>query len=533
MKPPSQNPSSVPSDSASEISFLERVMRYQDGTLRGSELAVFEAELREDPHKLKLFADVQMQSVMTRECMRNAAFAIHEESDATSESDTPRISVASLEQTAKPSRRTRNRGQAIVPLAILAIIGLAVFGIARLRQPVQTTADRGVALLTQHADIEWLDSLESRRPGSVLEPGWLRLKSGAALIEFYSGARMVLEGPAELQLVSANEGYLKSGRMSAHVPEVASGFKVRTDRFDVIDRGTEFGLAIDRDATGEAQTEVHVFDGLVEVQSADSAVRELKTGDAVRSDHKVFVELASDRTAFLQEEELQRRAAVAAQARFEAWQTARREFVAQPAVIWHESMMSAALEQGSLVGCDWTGGRWSQKSALLFRRPADRVRLQLEDPIQQVTLLAWVRIDSLSPGMTALMTVQQEQIGALNWLVTDRGQLRLEIGRDLGRQKLDWEAVNSQAVLTSDRCGEWLLLATTFDGNTIRHFLNGQPCGSGASFRPPSLRIGLAELGNGNAPAMRHLFGAIDEFSIVARAMSPAELAAYFEKGRP
>lgn len=223
MKPPNQESSSVPRDSENESAFLERVMRYQDGTLRGAELAMLEAELREDPHKLKLFADVQMQSVMTRECLRNAAFAIKEEADAASEFDTPIVTVSSVEQATKSSRRTRSWGKAIIPIAILSVIGLAVIGIARWRQPVQATTDRGVALLTHDANIEWLDSLNSRRPGNVLEPGWLRLKSGAALIEFYSGARLVLEGPAELQLVSVNEGYLKSGRMSAHVPEVASG----------------------------------------------------------------------------------------------------------------------------------------------------------------------------------------------------------------------------------------------------------------------------------------------------------------------
>ena len=208
MKPPNQESSSVPRDSENESAFLERVMRYQDGTLRGAELAMLEAELREDPHKLKLFADVQMQSVMTRECLRNAAFAIKEEADAASEFDTPIVTVSSVEQATKSSRRTRSWGKAIIPIAILSVIGLAVIGIARWRQPVQATTDRGVALLTHDANIEWLDSLNSRRPGNVLEPGWLRLKSGAALIEFYSGARLVLEGSAELQLVSVNEGYL-------------------------------------------------------------------------------------------------------------------------------------------------------------------------------------------------------------------------------------------------------------------------------------------------------------------------------------
>lgn len=534
MNPSHDDPTSVACDLAvedSESGFLERVMRYQDGTLRGVELTSFEVELRENADKLKLFADVQMHSAMARDCLRKAAFAIDIESGSVGEYQLKRES--SLVSDATSARWGYFWRKTLVPLAVAAFIGLIVSGILYWRRPYPTTGDQGVALLAQNANIEWTDASNDHPPGSVLEPGWLRLKSGAALIEFYGGARVVLEGPAELQVVSPHEGYLKSGRISAHVPEVARGFKMRTDRFDVIDLGTEFGLAVGQDATGATEAEVHVFDGLIELRSPASAVREVSTGNAVRGDRNSFVELPSDRTDFLREEELQLQAASAAQARFKKWQQARDEFVAQPTVVWHESMTSRTLERASLIGCEWSTGRWPEKPAILFRRPADRIRLQLEEQFQQVTLLTWVRIDALSPGMTVLLAADPNRVGAMNWLVTDRGQLRLEIGRDLGRDKLDWEAVNSQSVLSHDRFGEWLFLATTFDGMTIRHYLNGQGCGSGASFRPPSLQLGIADLGNGHAPAMRHMFGAIDEFTVVGRTMSQAEIQDYYQKGRP
>ena len=39
------------------------------------------------------------------------------------------------------------------------------------------------------------------------------LKSGHAQIEFYSGARVILEGPAEFELISRTEAFCKRGKL--------------------------------------------------------------------------------------------------------------------------------------------------------------------------------------------------------------------------------------------------------------------------------------------------------------------------------
>lgn len=498
-----------------EIAFVERVVRYQDGALRDAALAEFEAELRNDPNKQRLFAEIQMQAAMVREDLRGRAFTTDEVNEA-------RLAPAE-------SQALLRRAHAVV--AVLALCTIFFVAAWLSLESAQDSPVRGVAWLSRAVDMEWLEGEEGRLVGAVLEPGVLRLKSGAALLEFFSGARVVVEGPAELQLVSAHEGFLHSGRISAHVPPPARGFTVRTADFAVVDRGTEFGIAIASDA-GAATSEVHVFAGLVEVQT-ETATQNLGTGKAVRFGGKEAVELPSDQSAFLLEKELEARASAAEQTRFDDWDAARRRLQADSAIVLHEAMVNRTIEQGTVVGCEWTKGRWPQKSALRFSRSADRWRFDVDRPLQQVTLLAWVRIDALSVGMTVLMAVERASEGSLNWLITERGELRLEVGRDLGRRLLDWEAVNSQAVVTRDRFGEWRLLATTFDGLRIRHFIDGQPCGSGASFRPPAMLIGIAEVGNGHAPAMKHLLGALDEFVIVSRVLTEAELRAYWEQSRP
>src|SRR5262249_25951190 len=95
------------------------------------------------------------------------------------------------------------------------------------------------------------------RAGAALAPGWLRLRSGLAHIEFYSGATVILEAPAELKLVSRTEAYCARGKLRATVPPHAQGFTVGTPKLKLVDRGTEFGVHIGE----EARAEVHVFQG--------------------------------------------------------------------------------------------------------------------------------------------------------------------------------------------------------------------------------------------------------------------------------
>src|SRR5205085_8217282 len=66
----------------------------------------------------------------------------------------------------------------------------------------QGATSKAVAMLNCVVDAQWNQRDETPRSGAPLEPGWLRLKSGLAQIVFYSGARVVIEGPTELQIIS-------------------------------------------------------------------------------------------------------------------------------------------------------------------------------------------------------------------------------------------------------------------------------------------------------------------------------------------
>jgi hypothetical protein len=133
-----------------------------------------------------------------------------------------------------------------------------------------------VAALRDAAGAEW----SAVRPDSAtgdLRQGVFELKNGIAELEFHSGARVVVESPAKLKLLHANGMELTSGRISAYVPEAATGFTVRTSAGDIVDIGTRFGV----DATVPKRAEVHVLEGVVQVHPMTGKDQALHEGEAV------------------------------------------------------------------------------------------------------------------------------------------------------------------------------------------------------------------------------------------------------------
>ncbi|WP_075087704.1 FecR domain-containing protein [Verrucomicrobium spinosum] len=193
---------------------------------------------------------------------------------------------------AAPTRPVRARLTWLLPLA--ALLAILVMVVNVLRQPARPTptpavttaptkdedevTTTSVALLTRGVNLEWVDARSAPALNAPISPGWLKLKAGIAELEFYQGARLVVEGPAEIKLVSAGEAYCVSGRFSAHVPPQARGFRLGTPNGDVVDLGTDFGLDLN-----SATPEVHVFKGEVELHQPKAQVRMLTTGEAAGS----------------------------------------------------------------------------------------------------------------------------------------------------------------------------------------------------------------------------------------------------------
>jgi hypothetical protein len=124
--------------------------------------------------------------------------------------------------------------------------------------------------LDREPAIAWLVNAQSCRwaagePAGDMRAGKvLKLEHGLAEIRFQCGARVVLEGPAGLELLSGNASRLMYGKLTARVPGPAAGFEVLSPQGKVIDLGTEFGISV---SDGGA-TDVYVFEGKVEAHAA-------------------------------------------------------------------------------------------------------------------------------------------------------------------------------------------------------------------------------------------------------------------------
>jgi hypothetical protein len=166
-------------------------------------------------------------------------------------------------ETASPSAgrpRFRQWMQYVLVAAATVLLTFLVQSAWRTWRPMQAGAGENeyVATLVNTADCVWSVG-ETWREGSRLPLGEFRLLAGVVEIRFDSGAQLVVEGPAVLKIESTSGATLIRGKVVLKSDETADAFVLQTPTSTLLDRGTEFAVAVS--PTGE---EVHVFDGEVQ-----------------------------------------------------------------------------------------------------------------------------------------------------------------------------------------------------------------------------------------------------------------------------
>jgi hypothetical protein len=406
-----------------------------------------------------------------------------------------------------------------------------------------------VAMLTRVIDARWKSA--PLRVGSSLEPGSLRLEAGMAQIVFYTGARIVLEGPAELRLVSPSEAVLSSGKLLAEVPPAARGFRLKTGQLKVVDLGTAFGI----DAT-PGRTEVHVFQGKVELLPGSASEQLLVEGQAALAQGGSPPQLmAANADNFAPMFEFQTRSLASEAVRYDRWRLTAAHLNQDPSLVvrfdfenqsdsdWtlpNAAERNRSVLEGAIVGCQRGEGRWREKQALEFQSSNDRVRLVVPGEFQALTLAAWVCVKGLDRQFNSLFMSDGFEPGTVHWLVRNDGVLGLTLfGPGYGK----FQILASPPVITLDKFGTWLHLAIVLNGKTGQavQYVNGVPVSRHSFKLQPPFRVGSAELGNWNArsgteltPALiRNLSGALDEFELFSRALSDMEIRDLYAKSRP
>ena len=442
---------------------------------------------------------------------------------------------------------------ALALAACLVLIAAGWWGL-RLARPTARGAatSKAVAMLSRTADARWDAHGEIPRLGSPVEPGWLRLEAGLAQIVFYSGARVVIEGPAEFQLISQNEASCRRGRVTAEVPSQAHGFRVGTAEATVTDLGASFGLEVK-----DRRTDLHVFKGKVTLHCAAHAADQILaegTGALIETSAPPRL-MPANAAAFASMFDFQARSVAAQTLRYGRWLSASEDLNHDPSLLIHfdfehvapsgwqlrnAGRQSAGAADATIIGCQWGEGRWPDKKALEFQGVSDRVRLGVPGEFQALTLSAWVCVKGLDRQINSLFMSDGFEAGTVHWVIRQDGVLGLTIvDADSGHHQI----VASPPVLTLEKLGTWVHLAVVLDGSAKRvaHYLNGsQVSGKTLKIDPP-FRVGNAELGNwnargfpGNDPFMiRNFSGAMDEFCLFSRALDAREIRTLYSQGKP
>ncbi len=416
---------------------------------------------------------------------------------------------------------------------------------------------RGVAMVTRLVDVTWDQGQSTFEVGDALPAGRLAIKTGFAQVEFFCGATLIIEGPADLEIQSETLARVRSGRLRAQVPPAARGFSLELDDMKVVDLGTEFGLSVSAEGAN-----VQVFDGEVELHPAEKTKQVLKAGQAlVRTPQGDFEKTAVTPERYLNIAALESRAEGQRTARYEQWKSWSEKLRADPRLIayyafdqnsgWERRLkcdiqpINSELD-GAIVGAKSVSGRWKFKRALEFKQPGDRVRVQIPGEYRSLTFACWVKIDSLDRWYNSLFLTDNYNQGEPHWQILDSGQIYFSVRPDKrGTKGTPDRKVLSPPFWKPSLSGKWLHLATTYDVDSSRttHYLNGNVLHSEIipeSQLVKTTRIGAATIGNWSEStqpdadfAIRNLNGCIDEIAIFAAALKAEEIKEMFENGKP
>ena len=419
----------------------------------------------------------------------------------------------------------------------------------------------GFAVISGQADAVWEDG-RARAVGSLVPPGEFHLRSGVVQLELFSGVVLVVEGQTQMTIHSPMEVAVVRGKVRARVPEPAQGFRVRTSTGQVVDLGTEFAVS-----AGDDETEVHVIDGQIDWHLPDRPARRLGAGEAIRRDktgnENVFPSRAD---AFVGTEDLRSQLDLQQDHRLQQWTRRSEASRHDPRLVAYYQMSSKGLDDrllsnlasgagekassGAIVAGSPAADRWGRAGSAMNLSPAgSRIRVSVPGEHRSISLICWVRINSLDRWYNSLFLTDGHEQGEPHWQIMDDGRLFFSVKKrdvfDREKGEKDKHIYYSPVFWTSALSGQWLMLATVYDidARRVTHYLNGEVLSEESipeEYLVEIVRIGSASSGNGDQPkwdaphfAVRNFNGNLDEFRLYSAALTGDEIRSLYTDGKP
>ncbi len=425
-----------------------------------------------------------------------------------------------------------------------------------------------IARITGMVDCVWANTDDAPFHDRVVLGTKYMLKSGLMEITYYTGAKVILQGPCTYEVESPVGGYLSLGKLTARVesrsrlpsgtlptdsntsksrPADGTYFSVRTPTAVVTDLGTEFGVEVAK----SGDTVSHVFVGKIRVKSVNwvsgNNGREVVLGvnESVRveksvADHTetplvirrgeckpgeyVRVEQMAAKVKEVQERPLKA---------FRQWQAFSKNLRNRDDLLAYYDFQRDADDPRGENGCQimrnraktgpkfdglvWgtlrmgmAQGRCQGKQALQFDNQDDGVVINIP-ACKQLTLAAWINLDEVPTESSSLVMSDNVPPGMCHWQIGP--------GAEIG-------GPSSPALIR----GQWLFVAVAYDCvvGTAEFYFNGEPCGDMSlnGRLPPMMAIGHATIGAWNHENRneRVLPGRMDELMIFQSALSASEI---------
>lgn len=414
----------------------------------------------------------------------------------------------------------------------------------------------GFAVIDKVLNAEWADNSKIYLDGQAVGQEKLKLKKGIVHLEFFCGASVIIEGPAEFDVNSSWEGFCHKGKLRANVPPAAHGFRIDTPKSKIIDLGTEFGLNV-----GEEEESVIVFEGEIELHGHGKEMKLLQAGNAIKTAGVTQQNIpAIDAESFIKTAGLYDIHKKNKQDKYSIWKKTSQKWTADPRLIAYYNfdqekspfIQNLGLNEknnldGKIIRAERVDGRWSNienGGAMEFKKPGSRVRVNIPGEFKQYTFATWLRIDSLDRDWNALFMGDSYQIGEPHWQINKDGRLVLCVrvyDRPDDYHILYW----SPKIWEPSQTGQWMHLATVYDpiNKVMKHYKNGQLIHTqeiAEKYLVSKLKIGPAEIGNWGQPtrtdpvfALRNINGRIDELMIMDAALNDREIKEIYNAGKP
>lgn len=463
---------------------------------------------------------------------------------------------------AKTPNIIRSRGWSITPsvrmLAMAASI-IFVFSTAWIiwnrrshfestmaRLPADWESREVIAKFTKNCGAHLLieDGQCESKVDDAIRTGFYSVKEGFVQLDFINGVEVIIESPASFEIKSPLRLKLANGQLSARVSEAAHGFIVETSNSEIVDHGTEFAVDVDIDQS----TEVHVFEGEVEVRPKSSA-----TSSTTATNEIIRVKLVSNQATRLVSTTSVPQGIDIDTERFvrdlseplplhsnivrgftpvtyfrmvvspDGESLENKGVYKTPGQVYRNKMRRPPFGPGHIGSALRLGGPESEAYAVLpHYRPAKKNKL---------TVSAWVRADS-RPNWASI---------AKSWSDETMGQFHLGLFNMDGDLEVRIHDSDGKTVELREETpfplSTWQHIAFVVDDTTVTLYRNAVPVASAAchgvsTVAPKALGIGVKLNHDGTAPSTNDpgfWHGGIDELAIFHESFSTSQIQELYE----